>query len=218
MSHPSATENYLKQIYELALDQSPVKTSLIAGELQISPAAVTEMVKRLSDQRLVDYRPYRGVTLTRAGTREALRVIRRHRLWETFLFRVLDIPWSQVHDHACKLEHATDDGLADALDEHLGRPTFDPHGDPIPDREGAVKELDRLRLTDLEPGQSASISQCSNEDPRLLAYLSSLGLVPGAAVAMLEAAPFDGPLTLDVEGEQRIIGREAASTLIVQRR
>jgi len=216
LSSAEPTENYLKQLYELSLDQSPVKTSRLAAHLEISPAAVTEMIKRLAGQRLVDYQPYRGAALTRKGKREALKVIRRHRLWETFLFRVLDIPWAQIHDHACRLEHGTNEQLADALAAHLGDPHMDPHGDPIPDHAGNIEERDRLRLDSLEAGQLATVSQCSNEDPRLLAYLKQLQLVPGAQVQVVEVAPFDGPITLMVEGERQIIGQEAARTLIVQ--
>jgi DtxR family Mn-dependent transcriptional regulator len=210
------TENYLKQIYELSLDNSPVKTSQIAASMGVSPAAVTEMIKRLESQKMVDYRPYHGVKLTGRGRRRALDVLRRHRLWETFLFKVLGLPWAQVHDHACRLEHGTDDQLAEALDEHLGRPRFDPHGDPIPGPDGEVEEVDRLRLSALEPGTRATIAQCTNENPRLLAYLNSLELTPGVRIELLERAPFNGPLTLQVGSSQKIVGTEVARTLLVQ--
>lgn len=210
-------ENYLKQIYELSLDQTPVKTSQIASALGVTPAAVTEMLKRLEAHELVSYTPYHGVSLSGRGTARALAVLRRHRLWEVFLFRVLGIPWSRVHDHACRLEHATDDQLADALAEHLGHPRTDPHGDPIPGSDGTVEEIDRQRLTSLEPGASATIAQCADETPGLLTYLQSLELVPGARVTLRDRAPFNGPLTLRVEGAGDVVlGLEAARTLIVQ--
>lgn len=211
-----ASEDYLKQIYELSLDHALVKTSRLAEALEVSPAAVTEMVKRLDGQHLVEYRPYRGVNLTTRGRREALRVLRRHRLWEVFLFKVIRIPWPQVHDYACRLEHCTDDGLANALDEYLGGPAFDPHGDPIPRADGTVEEIDRLRLVALEPGTRARVAQCANENPRLLDYLKSLGVVPGVEIEVVEQAPFNGPLTLRVGDETAVIGLDAARTLIVQ--
>ena len=217
MSHGnSSTEDYLKQLYELALDHSPVKTSLLAEALEVSPAAVTEMLKRLQRQGLVNYRPYHGASLSARGRKAALAVLRRHRLWEVFLFRVLEVPWTQIHDHACRLEHGTDDQLADALDEFLQHPRLDPHGDPIPRPDGTVDEIDRLRLSAVEPGSRATIAQCSNENPRLLAYLTSMDLTPGQEVEVLERAPFNGPLTLDVGGSRQVVGLEVAGTLMVR--
>ncbi|MCC6750941.1 MAG: metal-dependent transcriptional regulator [Deltaproteobacteria bacterium] len=211
------SENYLKCIYQLSLDSSPVKTSRLAEALDLSPAAVTEMLKRLEEQKHVTYRPYRGVALTRRGRERALLVLRRHRLWEVFLYRVLGMPWPEVHEHAERLEHATDDLLANFLDEYLGRPSMDPHGHPIPGRDASIAEVERLRLTSLPAGSRASVVQCSNEDPALLAYLKGLGLVPGARLAVVAHAPFAGPLTLEVEGRSCVLGLEAARTLIVQR-
>jgi DtxR family Mn-dependent transcriptional regulator len=213
----TASEDYLKQIYELALDESPVKTSRLAEALAVSAAAVTEMLKRLGERDLVTYTPYRGVELTAHGRRRALGIVRRHRLWEVFLHRTLGLPWAQVHDHACRLEHGTDDRLAEALDRFLGRPAVDPHGDPIPDAAGAVAEVARLRLDALEAGDEALVVQCTDEDPRLLDHLTGLGLVPGAHLRVRAVAPFDGPLTLDVDGVERAIGRTVARTLLVRR-
>lgn len=212
----SATEDYLKQIYELSLDESPVKTSRLADAMTVSAAAVTEMLKRLDEKELVRYRPYRGVELTPAGRRRALVVVRRHRLWEVFLHRTLGLPWAQVHDYACRLEHGTDDLLAEALDRFLGRPGVDPHGDPIPDAEGSVAEIARLRLDGLAEGEEAVVAQCTDEDPRLLDYLKGLGLVPGARVRLREIAPFDGPLTVEVAGQPRALGLTAARTILVR--
>lgn len=214
----AAAEDYLKQIYELALDESPVKTSRLAEAMAVSAAAVTEMLKRLGERDLVDYTPYRGVELTAAGRQRALVVVRRHRLWEVFLHRTLGLPWAQVHDYACRLEHGTDDVLAEALDRFLGRPGVDPHGDPIPDAQGGVAEIERLRLDALAEGDEAVIAQCTDEDPRLLDYLKGLGLVPGARLCVREVAPFEGPLTIEVGGQPRTLGLTAARTILVQRR
>ena len=216
-THLESFEDYLKEIYELSLDHSPVKTSQIAAALKVSPAAVTEMLKRLEAQRFVAYKPYRGATLTSLGTERALAVLRRHRLWEVFLFKILGIPWSQVHRHACRLEHGTDEQLADALDELLDHPRVDPHGDPIPAADGTMEEIDRTRLSSLDSGAKATVVQCANENPKLLNYLKSLGLVPGTRVELIDKAPFNGPLTLRIDQRSTaVLGVEAARTLIVQ--
>lgn len=217
------TENYLKHIYHLSLDGGPVKTSQLAAAMELSPAAVTEMIKRLDDQSLVDYEPYHGVSLTEEGQRRALIVLRRHRLWEVFLHEVLHVPWAEVHGHAERLEHATDDVLAKYLDDFLGSPAFDPHGHPIPNHRGEVDEVARLRLTSVKPGAQVEVVQCSNEDPDLLDYLKSLGLVPGTCLCMHGQAPFNGPLTLELAANDSgatpmtcVIGAEAATTLLVR--
>lgn len=210
------SENYLKQIYRLALDSSPVKTSRLAEALELSPAAVTEMVKRLDEQAMVDYRPYRGVSLTDKGRKRALIVLRRHRLWELFLTRVLKMPWGLVHDHAERLEHATNDELANFLDDYLGNPDADPHGHPIPRADGTVDEVERTRLTAVPVGATVEVVQCTNEDGALLDYLKSLGLVPGASVHVRGQAPFNGPLTLEVAGQAQVVGADAARTLLVK--
>jgi DtxR family Mn-dependent transcriptional regulator len=210
------TENYLKHIYHLSLDSSPVKTSRLAAALKLSPAAVTEMVKRLDEQGLVDYRPYRGVSLTETGRKNALIVLRRHRLWEVFLHRVLNMPWGKVHEHAERLEHATNHELANFLDDYLGNPSFDPHGHPIPNADGSVEEVERLRLTAIPSQTSAEVVQCTNENAALLDYLNSLGLVPGARVVVQEQAPFNGPLTVAFNGNTQLVGAEAARTLLVR--
>lgn len=210
------SENYLKHIYHLSLDSSPVKTSKLAAALKLSPAAVTEMVKRLDEQKLVDYRPYRGVSLTEKGRQRALIVLRRHRLWEVFLHQVLKMPWGKVHQHAEALEHATDDELADYLDEYLGGPAFDPHGHPIPGADGSVDEVDRTRLTAVGVGSRVEIVQCANENQALLEYLKGLSLVPGSVVTVREQAPFNGPLSLEIDGEAVVVGAEAARTLLVK--
>jgi DtxR family Mn-dependent transcriptional regulator len=209
-------DDYLKQIYELALDQTPVKTSQIATALKVSPAAVTEMLKRLESEKFVVHRLYRGVTLTAAGRRRALTVLRRHRLWEVFLHQHLGLPWSGIHAHACRLEHATDDQLTEALDQFLGHPLLDPHGDPIPSPDGSVEEIKRVRLTSLDPGRSAVIARCTDQNPELLAYLKSMDLIPDSTVTVLEKAPYSGTLTVEVRGKERVIGVEAARSLIVR--
>ena len=209
------TENYLKEIYHLSLDHKTVKTSVLAEALQVSAAAVTEMLKRLEQQKLVSYRRYQGASLTKRGRKRALLVVRRHRLWEVFLHDVLGFAWHELHEHAERLEHATDGVLASRLEAFLGNPARDPHGHPIPDAEGNVDEGDRIRLTSLPTGSKATIDQCAHDNPELLDYLAKLGLVPGAEVEVHDRAPFSGPLSLTVGGEQVSISVEAARTLMV---
>ena len=210
------TENYLKHIYRLSLDDDPVKTSPLAAALALSPASVSEMLKRLEEQDLVTYRPYQGVSLTTAGRQRALSVLRRHRLWEVFLHRVLGLPWDLVHPHAERLEHATDAELADHLDDFLGNPCVDPHGHPVPSRDGEINEVKRLRLSAVDQGVDVEIVQCSNENSALLEYLQSMDLVPGQRIRTVSQAPFNGPLTIEVCGQRRVVGLEAARTLFVR--
>ncbi len=210
-------EDYLKQIHALSEEPAagPVKTTALAEALGVSPAAVTEMVKRLAGMGLVDYERYRGASLSETGRRAALGVLRRHRLWETFLYQKLHLPWAKLHDAACRLEHATDDAVADALADFLGSPSVDPHGHPIPLAEGRPAPLDASRLDTLAPGQAARVQERRGSDPLLLAHLDSLGLRPGVSVRLLSQHPFGGPLELEVAGAQRWIGRAAAATVRV---
>lgn len=216
-STPSPTaQDYLKHIYELERESSPVKPSHLAEAMQVSPAAVTEMLKRLSGQQLVQYRPYRGVSLTAHGRRQALLVVRRHRIWETFLFRKLGVPFGRLHHYACRLEHGTDEHLAAALSDLLGDPRFDPHGEPIPSPDGTLAELTALRLDNLEPGAVCEVTELTRADPRLKEYLRTLGVVPGAQLQVVDVAPFNGPLTLGVDGRRFVLGRQVAHTVVVR--
>jgi DtxR family Mn-dependent transcriptional regulator len=210
------SENYLKHIYRLSLERRPVKTSRLAEALCVSPATVTEMLQRLSEQQFVDYTPYQGVQLTELGHRRALLVLRRHRLWEVFLERVLGLPWQRVHAHAERLEHATDDELANYLDDFLGNPRVGPHGQPVPTRDGTVTEVERLRLTELVPGQTVELIQIEDESPAVLDHLGELGLMPGVRVRVVTRAPLDGPLRVEVGDATVDVGPAVAAMLIVR--
>jgi DtxR family transcriptional regulator, Mn-dependent transcriptional regulator len=156
------------------------------------------------------------VRLTAAGRRAALRTLRRHRIIESYLATVLGYPWDRVHAEAERLEHAASDELIDRMASALGDPAFDPHGAPIPTRDGAVDEGRPIALADLAVGQRARVMRVSDEDPALLRHVADLALVPGAAVSLVERAPFDGPLTIDVDGRRCAVGPGAARKVLVE--
>jgi len=189
----SAVEDYLKAIYELG---EGVKTQALADALGVSSASVSGMIKKLGDLNLVAYEKYRGVTLTPAGRKIALETLRHHRLIETYLAEALGYAWHEVHDEAEKLEHFISEDLGRRIAEKLGHPSFDPHGDPIPQRDGTVPPSLGVPLTELEVGQTARITRITNQAPEVLRYLAEEGLVPGEVVRVAVRAPFGGPVTL----------------------
>jgi DtxR family Mn-dependent transcriptional regulator len=195
-NYTGPVEDYLKAIYDLERGGGTASTSEIANRLDIAPASVTGMIRRLADQRLLEYEPYRGVRLTETGHRVALRTIRRHRIIETFLARVLGYPWDEVHDEAERLEHAASDALIDRMAAALDEPAVDPHGAPIPTREGTIYEPRYRSIADLDAGERARVVRVHDEDPARLRYLAELGLVPGTTFVVVSRAPFDGPITV----------------------
>jgi DtxR family Mn-dependent transcriptional regulator len=209
-------EDYLKAIYDIELAGGAAATNDIAVRLAIAPASVSGMVRRLADQGLLAYERYRGVRLTSAGRRAALRTLRRHRVIEAYLVRALGFTWDGVHEEAERLEHAASDALIDRMAAAIGEPLTDPHGAPIPTREGTIDETRHRSLADLDVGGRARVVRVGDEDPGLLRYLDSLGLRPGARVTMTERAPFDGPLSLSVDGTTRQVGAELASRVMVE--
>jgi DtxR family Mn-dependent transcriptional regulator len=208
-------EDYLKAIYDIELAGGAAATNDIAVRLEIAPASVSGMVRRLADQGLLAYERYRGVRLTSAGRRAALRTLRRHRVIEAYLVRALGFTWDGVHEEAERLEHAASDALIDRMAAAIGEPLTDPHGAPIPTREGTIDETRHRSLADLDVGATARVVRVGDEDPGLLRHLDSLGLRPGARVAMTDRAPFDGPLTLSVDGAARQVGAGLAARVMV---
>jgi DtxR family Mn-dependent transcriptional regulator len=205
-------EDYLKEIYKLEVERGRATTSALAERVGVSPPSVTSMLKKLAALKLVTHEPYRGVTLTRAGRKAAVEVIRHHRLLEQYLAETLGMPIDAVHDEADRLEHALSEELEARIDATLGYPTHDPHGDPIPDAELNV-EVDELRpLHALDPGESSTVRRVP-DDTAVLRYLRGLGLLPGAAVAVVEAAPFDGPVTVQTGDGEHAISFELAGQI-----
>ncbi|HEY7537800.1 MAG TPA: metal-dependent transcriptional regulator [Gaiellaceae bacterium] len=210
-----AVEDYLKAILQLAGDEGAVSTSALADRLGISQPSVTAMTKKLAADGLVERVPYRGVTLTRPGRRIALEVLRHHRLLELFLADTLGLPLDEVHDEAERLEHVLSEELEARIDAALGYPTHDPHGDPIPDRELRLAASDRRVLTELQAGETTTVTRVPDWDPELLRYLGELALVPGASVEVVSYAPFGGPVTVRSGSGEHAIARELAGTIAV---
>ena len=212
-----AIEDYLKAIYTLGRTQPQVTTSLLAEHLGFKPASVTGMLKTMSDLRLVEYTPYHGVGLTTAGEQIALEVVRHHRLIELYLVEALGYGWDEVHDEAERLEHHISEKLEARIAAHLGEPAFDPHGDPIPTLEGRLPAGSDAHLADLVAGESGRITRVRDQHPDRLRYLADMGLVPGAIIAVVATAPFDGPLSLNISGAIHPLDRRIAREIYVKR-
>jgi DtxR family Mn-dependent transcriptional regulator len=209
-------EDYLKAIYDLERDEHPVATNDIAERLAISPASVSGMMRRLAEQGLITHEPYRGVRLTADGRRAALRTLRRHRILECYLTEVLGYPWDRVHDEAEQLEHTASEELIERMAKALGDPSRDPHGAPIPSREGVVEEAPRRTLFDAAVGERVRVRQVMDEDGERLRYLAELGIRPGSIIRLLDRAPFDGPMTLWVGDGAGGVSRAVGPALAVQ--
>src|SRR5215472_585980 len=197
-------EDYLKAIYELGEDGGKVSTSALAERLNVKAGSVTGMLQKLAEARpkLVNYERHHGVSLTPAGSQIALEVIRHHRLIELYLAEALGYEWDQVDAEAERLEHVISEAFEDKISAMLGEPTVDPHGDPIPAKDGSVGPYSRLTLSEVPAGQTARIARVRDDDPALLRYLHGLGIVPEAVVRVAERAPFDGPIHVVVGRQQ----------------
>ena len=213
-----SVEDYLKAIYGLSQEEATASTSDIADALEVQPASVSGMIKRLKEAGYVDHAPYRGVRLSPAGTREALQILRRHRILETYLSQRLSYSWDDVHTEAERLEHATSDELIERMASALGDPSHDPHGAPIPTRTGDVEETDHSTLAEVRSGDIVLIRAVRDDDPERLRYLEAMGLVPGVLLYIEARAPFDGPITLRIGesiGEVQTVGFDLASRIQV---
>lgn len=209
-------EDYLKAIYELERSGKPAETNAIAELLGIAPASVSGMVRRLAEQGLITHTRYHGANLTASGRRAALRTLRRHRVIEAYLMSALGYSWDRVHDEAERLEHAASDELIDRMASAIGEPETDPHGAPIPTRDGTVQEERALQpLSALGVGDAARVELVSDRSGEQLRYFAELGIVPGAIVQVVAREPFDGPIELRVDGATRAVGPALASQVLV---
>jgi DtxR family Mn-dependent transcriptional regulator len=209
----SAVQDYLKAIYALEAAGARATTSALAARLNVSAPSVTQMAKRLAELGLVERKPYHGVVLTETGRRGALEVLRHHRLLELYLVDTLGLALDVVHAEADRLEHVLSEELEARIDEALGFPTHDPHGDPIPDRELQLEHVEGRTIMDLAPGERTTVTRVPDADPELLRYLGELALVPGGAVELASLAPFDGPATVRSASGEHAISRRVAATI-----
>jgi DtxR family Mn-dependent transcriptional regulator len=210
---------YLGEIYRLEHTPEGVTTSRLAEILEVSPSAVVRMMRRLDEAGMLTHTPYKGVQLTPQGEREALHSIRRHRLLEVFLVKIMGFGWEEVHAQAHGLELTMTDAFEDRMDVVCGFPTHCPHGDPIPTKDGRIAPVNDQPLLEAPAGASAVVRRVKSDDPDKLRYIAQLGLVPGAPIQIVNRAPFNGPLRLRVNNApaEYVIGTEIAQTLRVER-
>lgn len=215
---PSLTiENYVKAIYQLTSGASSAAatTGALAANLRVSPSSVTSMLKTLHDSGLADHRPYEGVRLTSKGSRLALRVLRRHRLIELFLVRTLDLTWDEVHEEAEHMEHAVSDLLVDRIDEFLGYPQIDPHGDPIPRSDGSVTVTPQTPMHLCLPSSHFRLERVLDQSSDFLRYLSEIGLTIGAAGLLVDNSEVAETVTIEMAGRATTLGYSSAAKLLV---
>jgi len=210
-------ENYLKAIYHLSEGgQKSVLTNELADAMNTKPASVTDMIKKLSAKKLIAYEKYYGVTLTKLGKVDALAIIRKHRLWETFLVQKLNFHWDQVHDVAEQLEHIQSPLLIEKLDEFLGHPVADPHGHPIPNKSGKIHVAQQIPLGEITENKTATVLAVKRGTPSFLQYLSKIGVYIGAHIAILEKTEFDGSVEILIDKKKKaFISKEASQNILV---
>lgn len=215
-----AIEDYLKTIYDLCATYGRAGTNQIADRLGVTPASVTNMVKKLSITRppLLEYRKHRGVVLTPEGERVALEILRHHRLLEMFLHQTLGYAWDEVHDEADRLEHVISEEFEERMAESLGHPAHDPHGHPIPTRDLELPETAAYSLSELRGGQKALVKRVPDADSDLLRYLSELGLTPGVRLTVLAYSPFDDNLQIQIESQSApvVLGPAITARIFVE--
>jgi len=210
-----AEENYLKSIYHLSLNSTSVSTNQIAALLNTKASSVTDMLKKLSEKALINYMPYQGVSLTAAGEKVAVNIIRKHRLWEYFLVEKLDFKWDQVHEMAEEMEHISSNELIDRLDKFMGYPKFDPHGDPIPDCNGLFKIHNLKAVSSINTNEGGLICGVRDHSTAFLQYLEKQELTIGKAILVKDIIEFDRSVILLSEGKQIQISREVANNLLI---
>lgn len=216
--HSYSEENYLKAIYHLTGNpEILVSTTALAEKMDTRPSSATEMIKRLAEKNLVSYTPYQGVELTETGQRAALDVIRRHRLWEVFLVKVLNFSWDEVHDLAEELEHIPSVELTNRLDAFLNYPKSDPHGDPIPDKDGKLNKVHIPPVSTLKAGESGIIVGVGEHSTAFLKHLEKIGLTLGTEIAILDVAEYDGSIVLRANGCKLQVSREIAKKILISR-
>jgi DtxR family transcriptional regulator, Mn-dependent transcriptional regulator len=211
-----AEENYLKSIYHLSqAGDKAVLTNELAEAMSTKAASVTDMIKKLSNKEFISHEKYYGVNLTAKGKNVALSVIRKHRLWETFLVQKLSFSWDEVHEVAEQLEHIQSKRLIEKLDEYLGFPKVDPHGDPIPDSNGKIKALQQVTLAALKPGTDSAIVAVKDSDSKLLKYLDKIGARPGKKIKVIDREEYDGSMEVSIDSQRFFLSKEVSENILV---
>lgn len=210
-------ENYLKTIYHITVvSHSEVSTNAIAEMMETKASSVTDMIKKLAEKDLVNYKKYQGVSLTEAGKLAAKMIVRKHRLWEVFLVEKLDFSWDEVHDIAEQLEHIKSEKLINKLDNFLGNPTTDPHGDPIPNAEGQILKIEKQLLSELSPNQKGICVGVKDTSSEFLKYLDKQKIALGSKIEVLGKESFDLSFRINVDGTVLTISNKIASNLFVE--
>jgi len=209
-------EDYLSTMYKHRDASGAIKSNQIADRLNISGAAVTDMLKKLSREGYVDYKKYKGIRLTRIGEEYAMNMVRRHRIWEVFLHQVVGIPWDKVHSEAENLEHSSSDELINRLEEMLDFPEFDPHGDPIPDKEGNLPEQKNYKsLSRIRSGMKVIVTKVNDFDSSFLKYISKMGIGLNKVIEVKEVLKFDGSMLIEIDGKEFSVSNKLAANIFV---
>lgn len=211
----NSEENYLKAIYNLERAIGKVSTNILAEKLETKASSITDMVKKLAKKKLVIYKKYKGVTLTDKGESIALLVIRKHRLWETFLVNKLEFSWDEVHEIAEQLEHVKSDKLIDRLDDFLGNPKVDPHGGPIPDHSGKIVVIEQQKLISMSVNQTVKFVGVNDSSDEFLRFLDNKKIAIGDKLLIKEIEPYDNSYIIEINGKQRTISFDVAKKLNV---
>jgi DtxR family Mn-dependent transcriptional regulator len=216
MKFTVSEENYIKSIYHLQQDTGIVNTNALAAEMQTKAASVTDMLKKLSAKRILQYEKYKGFKLTENGKKAALIVVRKHRLWEFFLVEKLGFEWDKVHDIAEELEHISSNELIERLQRFLGNPSFDPHGDPIPDSNGKIPKLNQVNISAIPINKTVIVSSVTNQSPQMLEMLKHYSIAIGTSIKLLKQFEFDGSLEIKVLKQPAcIISEQIAKNIFV---
>jgi DtxR family Mn-dependent transcriptional regulator len=209
-------EDYLKALYHLEMDFNAVSTNSIAEYLDMKPSSVTDMLKKLSEKKFINYQKYKGTSLTKKGKLIALSIIRKHRLWETFLVEKLGFGWDQVHTIAEQLEHIKSDELIENLDNFLGNPKYDPHGDPIPSKDGNVEKMNQKILVELKASQKGIITGVKKGTASLLNYLDKEKVKLGDSIKVIEILEFDGTYIVEINKRKLTFSEKICQNLLLE--
>jgi len=209
-------EDYLKALYHLEIDFNAVSTNSIADFLDMKPSSVTDMLKKLAEKKFINYQKYKGTSLTKKGKLIALSIIRKHRLWETFLVEKLGFGWDQVHTIAEQLEHIKSDELIENLDNFLGNPKYDPHGDPIPSKDGNIEKMNQKLLVELKPSQKGIITGVKKGTASLLNYLDKEKIKLGDSIKVIEILEFDGTYIVEINERKLTFSEKICKNLLLE--